>query len=97
LEKGLIDDPFYGMNELKYTSLSDKDCVFESDFSVSCDDLKKEHLFSTLELEAKDFEDALQYYCACDNDCDIIVTRNKKDFDFSTIEVLTPEEFLQKY
>ena len=60
-------------------------------------DLKKEHLFSTLELEAKDFEDALQYYCACDNDCDIIVTRNKKDFDFSTIEVLTPEEFLQKY
>ena len=26
-----------------------------------------------------------------------ILTRNKKDFDFSTIEVLTPEEFLQKY
>ena len=60
-------------------------------------DLKKEHLLLTLELEAKDFEDALQYYCACDNACDIIVTRNKKDFDFSTIEVSTPEEFLQKY
>lgn len=26
-----------------------------------------------------------------------ILTRNKKDFDFGTIEVLTPEEFLQKY
>ena len=60
-------------------------------------DLTKEHLVSTLALEAKDFEEALQYYCACSNECDIIVTRNKKDFAFSKLKVLTPEEFLQKY
>ena len=60
-------------------------------------DLTKEHLVSALALEAKDFEDALQYYCACSNECEIIVTRNKKDFAFSKVEVLTPEEFLQKY
>ena len=60
-------------------------------------DLKREHLQLTLELEAKDFEDALQYYCALGNNCDVIVTRNKKDFEYSTIEVVTPEEFLQKY
>jgi len=44
LENGLIDDPFYGINELKYTSLSDKDCVFESEFFVGEDMLAKEHL-----------------------------------------------------
>ena len=64
---------------------------------LSIADLKREHLLSTLQLEAKDFEDALQYYCALENNCDIIVTRNKKDFEYSTIEVLTPEECLQKY
>ena len=41
---------------------------------------------------AKDFEDALQYFCAMSNQCDVIVTRNKKDFQFSSIDVLTPEE-----
>ena len=44
LENGLIDDPFYGINELKYTSLSDKNCVFESEFFVDADMLSKEHV-----------------------------------------------------
>ena len=52
------------------------------------------HFLSALELQAKDFEDALQYYCAVSNECDTIVTRNKKDFTFSSINVLTPEELL---
>ena len=55
-------------------------------------DLMNEHFLSTLELQAKDFEDALQYFCAMSNQCDVIVTRNKKDFVFSSIDVLTPEE-----
>ncbi len=52
------------------------------------------HLTSALDLQAKDFEDALQYYCALSNQCEVIVTRNKKDFNFSSINVLTPEELL---
>ena len=44
LEKGLIEDPFYGINELKYTSLSDKDCAFESEFFVDEDILSREHI-----------------------------------------------------
>ncbi len=43
LQYGLIDDPFYGLNELKYTSFSDKDCVFESEFFVDEGMLEKEH------------------------------------------------------
>ena len=41
-----------------------------------------------------DFEDALQYYSAIENQVDVIITRNKKDFRASKIPVLTAKEFL---
>ena len=40
--------------------------------------------------------DATQYRSAIDEQADCIVTRNKKDFKTSTIEVLTPAEFFEK-
>lgn len=43
----------------------------------------------------KDFEDAVQYFTAIENDMDLILTRNKKDFKLSTLPVLTAKEFLQ--
>ena len=43
-----------------------------------------------------DFEDGLQYYSAIENQIDIIITRNKKDFKNSKIPVLTAKEFLAK-
>jgi predicted nucleic acid-binding protein len=42
-----------------------------------------------------DFEDALQYHCALKSDCDILLTRNAKDFKESAIPVMSAEEFLQ--
>ncbi len=42
----------------------------------------------------KDFEDAIQYYCAVNKECAIIITRNGKDFKESVIPVLTPDEYL---
>ncbi len=41
-----------------------------------------------------DFEDGLQYYSAMENQLEIIITRNKKDFKNSKIPVLTAKEFL---
>lgn len=41
-----------------------------------------------------DFEDMLQYVCAVTHGCDIIITRNKKDFSFSQIPIYTSMEFL---
>ncbi len=43
----------------------------------------------------KDFEDALQYHCALKADCDILLTRNAKDFKESSMPVMSAEEFLQ--
>jgi len=46
--------------------------------------------------EFPDFEDGLQYYSALENQIDIILTRNKKDFKNSKIPVLTAKEYLSK-
>ncbi|MCC4214729.1 type II toxin-antitoxin system VapC family toxin [Leeuwenhoekiella parthenopeia] len=43
-----------------------------------------------------DFEDGLQYYSALENQIDVIITRNKKDFKNSKLPVLTPKEYLAK-
>lgn len=41
-----------------------------------------------------DFEDAIQYSCAIENNLTTILTRNIKDYKKATISVLTPEAFL---
>lgn len=43
-----------------------------------------------------DFEDGLQYYSAIENQIDIIITRNKKDFKNSKIPIMTAKEFLAR-
>lgn len=45
-------------------------------------------------LEPSDIEDALQYQAASDARCDVLITRNAKDFPFSKIEILSPMEFI---
>ena len=43
----------------------------------------------------KDFEDAMQYFSALASDCDLIVTRNEKDFKNAMIPVMNGESYLQ--
>ena len=49
---------------------------------------------SALTSSFKDFEDALQYFSAVKSNMDVIVTRNKKDFQDSTLLIMEPQEFL---
>jgi predicted nucleic acid-binding protein len=58
-------------------------------------DLDKITIEKGLASNFKDFEDALQYHCALKAECDILLTRNAKDFKESTIPVMSAEEFLQ--
>lgn len=44
----------------------------------------------------RDFEDAIQYYTAIENDMDIIITRNKKDFKNLNLPILTAHEYLNR-
>jgi predicted nucleic acid-binding protein len=47
-----------------------------------------------LNSDFSDFEDALQFYNAVEFNCDIILTRNAKDFKKATLPVMSPDEFL---
>ena len=42
-----------------------------------------------------DFEDSIQYYCACDfKKIDVIITRNIKDYKNPDIPIMTPGDYL---
>lgn len=48
-----------------------------------------------LSSKFSDFEDPLQYHCALEMDCNLLITRNVKDFKKSAIPVMTPDEYLK--
>ena len=52
---------------------------------------------SAIDLQASDFEDALQYQAALDAGCECIITRNEKDFGFSQIPVSSASDFVDRY
>ncbi|WP_342088797.1 type II toxin-antitoxin system VapC family toxin [Dyadobacter sp. OTU695] len=41
-----------------------------------------------------DFEDAIQYYTAVQNQISVLITRNIKDYKHAQIQVVTPEMYL---
>ncbi len=48
----------------------------------------------SLESDFKDFEDAIQYHTAIENNVSIIITRNLKDFKTAKIPVLTAKDYI---
>ncbi len=55
-----------------------------------------EHIVEkALNSEFSDFEDALQYFSATASNCDIIITRNAKDFRKSLLPIMSADEFLE--
>lgn len=48
----------------------------------------------SLNSDFNDFKDALHYMSALESNCDMILTRNGKDFKRSVLPVMTPDEFL---
>jgi len=44
-----------------------------------------------------DFEDGLQYFTAIENEQDIIITRNLKDFKASNLPIMTARQYLETF
>ncbi|MCB9032873.1 MAG: PIN domain-containing protein [Chitinophagales bacterium] len=68
-------------------------------FNVLVDILNLDQKVIALALSSTiidDFEDGLQYYTAIENQIDIIITRNKKDFKKAKLPILTAKEYLSK-
>ena len=49
----------------------------------------------SLESDFKDFKDAIQYHTAIENEVNIILTRNLKDFKTAKIPVLTAKDYIK--
>jgi len=52
------------------------------------------NIVSSLKSEFSDFEDAIQYNTAIENNIKILLTRNLKDYKKALIQVMNPETFL---
>lgn len=65
-------------------------------FKILCEicELNELTIEKGLNSPFKDFEDSLQYFSAVTSNCEIIITRNGKDFKESLIPVMTAEEYL---
>lgn len=59
--------------------------------------MDEEVVEKAIHSDFKDFEDAMQYFSALASNCDIIITRNEKDFKNALIPVMNAEEFLQAF
>jgi len=53
-------------------------------------------IYEALDLEWDDFEDSVQYIAGKSIAADYIITRNPKDFVNSLINVISPDEFLNR-
>ncbi len=65
-------------------------------FRIICEvgSIDEETIEKALNSDFEDFEDAVQYFCALQADCSVIITRNGKDFKNSNLPIMTAEEYL---
>ena len=82
---------------LQKTGKSSADVYKEMDklitlFSIS--PVTETTISNALAMRWKDFEDAVQFITAKENSADLIITRNKEDFNISDIPCITPTEFI---
>ena len=64
---------------------------------ISVITINHQSVLKALKSKFSDFEDALQYYSALENQCEYIITRNIEDYKNSKINILLPEEFAKTF
>lgn len=87
----------YISRKYKFSSLEIKESLSKLASFIEIADLTGDVVTWALTCDWNDYEDATQFKSAFNTQVDCIITRNKKDFSFSNIPVMTPDEFLTKY
>ena len=57
--------------------------------------LTKDILRQSRTIPGKDYEDSIQYFSAINTGCQFLITRNKKDFISTGLNIISPTEFLK--
>ena len=89
-----ISNTFYLLSKFENTKIAlDKIRKFKVLCSISVMD--DEVVEKAINSDFKDFEDAMQYFSALASNCDLIITRNEKDFKNALIPVMNGESYLE--
>lgn len=57
--------------------------------------MDEEVIDKAINANFRDFEDAMQYFSALATNCEVIITRNEKDFKNALIPVMNAESYLE--
>ena len=91
-----VTDIFYLLQRAK-GNLDATNCIFKLIQIIEILGVDKQTMINALLLNWTDFEDAVQVQVALENEIDVIITRNTKDFqNIKKIKVLTPKEFISE-
>ncbi len=89
-----VTNSYYLLSKYENTKIAlEKIRKFKVLCSISIMD--DEVIEKAINSDFKDFEDAMQYFSAIASNCDLIVTRNEKDFKNAMIPVMNGESYLQ--
>lgn len=89
-----VTDIFYLVRKYTHSTKLAYNAVGKLLEIVKVCDVTNNDVLTAFQKKAKDFEDCLVSVCAKSNNCNYIITRNKKDFESFEVETLTPTEFL---
>jgi predicted nucleic acid-binding protein len=90
----ILSNAYYILNKTNESQLLRNALLELLDF-LDVIPISKNNFIKALTSDIKDFEDSLQIYAAMEvKIIDIIITRNTKDYKKSSIQALTPSEFI---
>ena len=59
-------------------------------------EVSEDDCIKALGSQITDYEDAVIQQAAARSGCDYIVTRNLRDYEFSSVPAISPEEFVER-
>jgi len=89
-----ITDIFYLLRKAKQSSIEVYPIIDELVSLFSVVPVSDTTISSALKLRWKDFEDAVQFVVAKENNVECIITRNKSDYQNSDIPCMSPTDFI---
>jgi len=78
----------------QYTASEAKKALIRFKQLVTILAVTEKEIEMALNADFSDFEDAIQYFAAIENNIQLLITRNLKDYKTAKIAVMTAEQFL---
>jgi predicted nucleic acid-binding protein len=94
LSASSITDIFYLLSKDRHNSEEVYQIMYDLTALFSVVPVSETTISDALALRWKDFEDAVQYMTARENDITQIITRNKADYETCDIPCVSPAEFV---